>query len=53
LTVWDASSSRLTLFIMLIAVGFFLPFILGYVTWTYRVFRKKLTLKDLSDPQMY
>lgn len=53
LTVWDASSSRLTLFIMLIAVGLFLPFILGYVTWTYRVFRKKLTLKDLSDPQMY
>lgn len=53
LTVWDASSSRLTLFIMLIAVGVFLPFVLGYVTWTYRVFRKRLTLKDLSDPQMY
>jgi len=53
LTVWDASSSRLTLFIMLIAVGVFLPLVLAYIIWTYRVFRKKLTLQDLSDPQMY
>lgn len=53
LTVWDASSSRLTLFIMLIAVCVFLPLVLAYVIWTYRVFRKKLTLKDLLDPQMY
>ena len=53
LTVWDASSSRLTLFIMLISVFIFLPFVLGYITWTYKVFSKKLVLKDLSDPQMY
>ncbi len=53
LTVWDASSSQLTLFIMLIAVLIFLPFILCYVIWTYKVFAKRLTLKDLTDPQMY
>lgn len=53
LTVWDASSSQLTLFIMLIAVLIFLPFILTYVIWTYKVFAKRLTLKDLDDPQMY
>jgi cytochrome d ubiquinol oxidase subunit II len=53
LTVWDASSSRLTLFIMLIAVLIFLPIVLTYVAWTYKVFSKKLILKDLADPQMY
>ena len=53
LTVWDASSSQLTLFIMLIAVLLFLPFVLTYVIWTYKVFSKRLTLKDLNDPQMY
>lgn len=53
LTVWDASSSRLTLFIMLIAVFIFLPFVLSYIAWTYKVFSKKLMLKNLSDPQMY
>lgn len=53
LTVWDASSSRLTLFIMLIAVFIFLPFVLAYITWTYKVFSKKLALQNLSDPQMY
>ncbi len=53
LTVWDASSSQLTLFIMLIAVLVFLPLVLTYVIWTYKVFAKRLTLKDLNDPQMY
>lgn len=53
LTVWDASSSQLTLFIMLIAVLIFLPFVLAYIIWTYKVFSKRLTLNDLNDPQMY
>lgn len=53
LTVWDASSSKLTLFIMLITVSIFLPIVLSYVIWTYRVFAKRLKLEDLKDPQMY
>ncbi len=44
LTVWDASSSRLTLFIMLIAVLVFLPIVLAYTTWVYRKLRGKITL---------
>jgi cytochrome d ubiquinol oxidase subunit II len=44
LTVWDASSSRRTLFIMLIAVIVFLPVVLAYTTWVYRVLRGKITL---------
>lgn len=43
LLVWDASSSPLTLFIMLIATLIFLPIILLYTTWVYRVLRGKVT----------
>lgn len=39
LTVWDASSSQLTLGIMLAAVVVFLPMILAYTSWVYRVMR--------------
>jgi cytochrome d ubiquinol oxidase subunit II len=47
LTVWDASSSQLTLFVMLIAVLIFLPIILAYTAWVYRVLHGKIT------PQMF
>jgi cytochrome d ubiquinol oxidase subunit II len=43
LLVWDASSSQLTLKIMLIATGIFLPIILIYTTWVFRVLRGKVT----------
>jgi cytochrome bd ubiquinol oxidase subunit II len=43
LTVWDASSSQLTLFIMLIAVVIFLPIVLAYTAWVYRVLHGKIT----------
>ncbi len=43
LTVWDASSSQFTLFIMLIATIIFIPIILAYTTWVYRVMRGKVT----------
>ena len=37
LTVWDASSSHMTLFIMLVGTCIFLPIILGYTSWVYKV----------------
>jgi cytochrome bd ubiquinol oxidase subunit II len=43
LTVWDASSSQRTLGIMLIAVIVFLPIVLAYTTWVYRVMRGPVT----------
>ena len=43
LTVWDASSSQRTLGIMLIAVLVFLPIILAYTAWVYRVLRGPVT----------
>jgi cytochrome d ubiquinol oxidase subunit II len=43
LTVWDASSSRLTLGIMLIAVVVLLPVVIAYTAWVYRVLRGPVT----------
>jgi cytochrome bd ubiquinol oxidase subunit II len=44
LTVWDASSSQLTLTIMLGATLIFLPIVLAYTAWVYRVLRGRVTL---------
>ncbi|MEQ1769109.1 MAG: cytochrome d ubiquinol oxidase subunit II [Devosia sp.] len=43
LTVWDASSSQLTLFTMLLATAFFLPIIIIYTSFVYRVMRGPVT----------
>jgi cytochrome bd ubiquinol oxidase subunit II len=43
LTVWDSSSSDRTLWIMLIAVAIFLPIVLAYTAWVYRVLRGPVT----------
>jgi cytochrome d ubiquinol oxidase subunit II len=48
LTVWDSSSSRLTLFIMLIVTAIFLPIILCYTGWALRVMRGKITLAHVE-----
>ena len=42
LTVWDSSSSHLTLFVMLIATVIFMPIVLAYTAWVYRVLRGKV-----------
>jgi cytochrome bd ubiquinol oxidase subunit II len=49
LTAWDASSSHLTLFIMLVATAIFLPLILLYTAWVYRVLWGKVTAKDIES----
>ncbi len=49
LTVWDASSSRLTLFIMLICVIVFLPIVLAYTAWVFRVLRGQVTLAHVRE----
>jgi len=48
LTVWDASSSHLTLFIMLVATCIFLPLILLYTSWVYKVLWGKVVPNDIS-----
>ena len=49
LLVWDASSSYLTLLVMLSAVIIFLPLILVYTAWVYRVMRGKVTSVSVSE----
>ena len=47
LTIWDASSSARTLNIMLIAVIVFLPIVLAYTAWVYRVLRGQITVEAI------
>lgn len=51
LLVWDASSSQLTLFIMLIATAIFLPIIILYTSWVYHVLRGKVTADYIKQNQ--
>lgn len=43
LTAWDSTSSYLTLAIMLAVVLLFLPLVVVYTSWAYRVMRGKVT----------
>jgi cytochrome bd ubiquinol oxidase subunit II len=49
LTVWDASSSDKTLLLMLGGVLVFLPIILAYTGWVFRVLRGRITLENMHD----
>lgn len=51
LTIWDASSSKTTLFIMLLATALFLPLIIAYTAWVYRVLKGPVTQQTLEDEQ--
>ena len=54
LTVWNASSSHLTLFIMLICTAVFLPLILIYTAWVYRVLWGRTSTAALkTNPDLY
>ena len=55
LTVWDASSSQMTLFIMLIVTVVFLPIIAAYTGFVYRVLRGKVTAEyvERNDKNLY
>ncbi len=47
LTVWDASSSAPTLFLMLVVVAVFLPVVLAYTAWVFRILRGRITLEEI------
>ena len=48
LTVWDASSSPRTLWIMLLATALFLPIVLAYTAWVYRVLRGRVSVAHVE-----
>ncbi len=53
LLVWDASSSQLTLLLMLFAVAIFLPIVMIYTAWVYRVLSGKVTKKSIKDDKQH
>ena len=54
LLVWDSSSSQLTLTVMLFAVIIFMPIILVYTAWVYRMLRGRVSQTTVEqDKQSY
>lgn len=54
LLVWDASSTKLTLLLMLISVIIFLPLILIYTSWVYYALRGKVGKEEVeANKQAY
>ena len=54
LTVWNASSSHLTLWIMLLATLVLLPLVLAYTAWAVKVMFGRVTLADVrTNPDFY
>lgn len=53
LTVWDSSSSHLTLFIMLVSTAIFLPLIIAYTSWVYSVLRGKVDEQAISEERTH
>jgi cytochrome d ubiquinol oxidase subunit II len=54
LTVWNASSSHLTLFIMLIVVVVLMPVVLLYTAWVFKVLWGRTSTAALkTDPALY
>jgi cytochrome d ubiquinol oxidase subunit II len=49
LTVWDSSSSHMTLFIMLVCTLVFIPLIIAYTSWVDSVLWGKVNAKDIND----
>ena len=49
LTVWDASSSLTTLKIMFWVTVVFLPIVVTYTSWVFRVLRGKVTLEHIHN----
>lgn len=53
LIIWDASSSYFTLVVMLIAALIFVPIILIYTSWVFRVLRGKITAEDIKKDSKF
>ena len=49
LTIWDCTSSQLTLEIMLFVTLIFLPIVLVYTSWAYKVMSGKLSTKYIEE----
>lgn len=55
LTIWDCTSSQLTLQVMLVVTLIFLPIVLTYTGWAYKVMSGKLNAEHIrkNDHMLY
>ena len=53
LTVWDSSSSHMILFIMLVVAAIFVPIVLAYTGYVFRVLRGKVTQESVDDDKTF
>jgi cytochrome d ubiquinol oxidase subunit II len=54
LTVWNASSSHMTLFLMLLVTAVLMPIVLAYTAWAFKVMWGRSTVAALAvDPDLY
>lgn len=54
LTIYNSSSSLYTLKIMTVVALNFLPIVIAYKIWVYRIFRSRVTSEDITgDPEAY
>jgi cytochrome d ubiquinol oxidase subunit II len=53
LMVWDSSSSYRALFVMLIATIIFMPLILFYTSWVFKVLKGKVTENDIKKDSKF
>jgi len=53
LTVYNSSSSTLTLKIMLVVALVFVPAVIAYQTWVYVLFKNKVTEETLDYDEAY
>lgn len=51
LTIWDASASHYTMKLLLAATIIFMPIVIAYTTWVYRVMRGKVTIEHIQQNQ--
>ena len=53
LTVWNSSSSHKTLFIMLVVTVIFLPIVLAYTAWAFKVMWGRVTTEQVQSGDYY
>lgn len=53
LTIFNSSSSLYTLKIMTVVALLFVPVVIAYQIWTYRVFRSKIRPEDVAEIEAY
>lgn len=53
LTIFNSSSSPYTLRIMTVVAVIFVPIVIAYKIWVYRIFRAPITPKEAVNDQMY